>query len=229
MKNKKKTIIILSSAAAVVLIVIGCLVLAYLTQKDEVVNVFTVGDVKIALYEDKYPGNADSSVNNMLPYTEINKNPTIENTGTNSVYVFLEIAVPVENITEVSFDGTTSEKKPQEIFYLKTNDKLQTDLENSFNDGWVELRTEESGTEYKAGTVKTYVFAYNKVLSSGQATTALFDKIQLKNIIENEILSDSDLHIDVKALGIQSDHLEEDFPEEGLKEEQLTKIYAYLK
>lgn len=226
--KKKKTIIILSAFVLVVLVLISCGVLAYLTNKDEVVNTITVGKVSIALYEDKYPGNANSEVNNMLPYTEIDKNPKVENTGTTSAYVFLKVSVPVEEITEVSADGTKGDKKAQEIFYLKTD--TGADLTNSFyTDNWIELDNEESGKDYKVGTVRTYIFGYKKVLSVGEQTGVLFDKVQLKNIIENEILSGSDLHIDIQALGIQSEYLGNDFPTENLTDENLKEIYQYLK
>lgn len=232
MKNKKKkTIIILSSVALAVLVVIGCGVLAYFTHKDEVINTITVGKVSIALHEDNYPGNANSDVNNLLPNVEIEKNPNVENTGKTSAYVFLKVSVPVEEITEVAFDGSiTSNKKAQEIFYLKTNAASQTALSNSFyTDNWIEIIDEESGTDYKAGTVRTYIFGYKKALSSEEKTDVLFDKVQLKNIIENELLSGSELHIDIKALGIQAEYLDEDFPKENLTADQLKKIYQYLK
>lgn len=228
--KKKKTIIILLAAVLSVFALISYGVLAFFMHKDEVVNTITVGKVSIALYEDKYPGNANSDVNNMLPYTEIDKNPKVENTGTTSAYVFLKVSVPVEEITEVSADGTKGDKKAQEIFYLKTDKTLQTTLINSFyTDNWIELNDEESGTDYKAGTVRTYIFGYKKALSVGKQTDVLFDKVQLKNFIENEILSGSDLHIDIQALGIQSEYLGKDFPTENLTDAQLTEIYQCLK
>lgn len=229
-KKKKKTIIILSSVVLAALIIIGCGVLAYLTHKDEVVNTITVGKVSIALHESSYPGNADSNVNNMVPNIEVEKNPNVENTGTTSAYVFLRVSVPVEEITEVSFDGTKGDKKPQEIFYLKTNSTSQTNLTNSFyTDNWIELTDEESGKDYKAGTVRTYIFGYKRALESGEQTDVLFDKVQLKNVIENELSHDSDLHIDIKALGIQSDNLGDNLPKENLTAEQLKEIYQNLK
>ena len=83
-KKKKRTIILLSSSILAILVIIGCIVLAYLTHKDEVINILTVGDVKIALHESEYPGNGDSDVNNMLPNIEVKKNPNVENTGMTS-------------------------------------------------------------------------------------------------------------------------------------------------
>ena len=228
-KKKKRTIILLSSSILAILVIIGCVVLAYLTHKDEVINILTVGDVKIALHESEYPGNGDSDVNNMLPNIEVKKNPNVENTGMTSAYVFLKVSVPVEKITEVAFDGTKGEKKAQEVFYLKTNTTPQETLENSFyNDNWIELTDKESGTDYQ-DTVRTYIFGYKKALEHSEQTDVLFDKVQLKNIIENEILRDSKLHIDVQAIGIQADYLEKDYPKENLSTEELSEIYDYIK
>lgn len=216
-KKKKRTIILLSSSILAILVIIGCIVLAYLTHKDEVINILTVGDVKIALHESEYPGNGDSDVNNMLPNIEVKKNPNVENTGMTSAYVFLKVSVPVEKITEVAFDGTKGEKKAQET------------LKNSFyNDNWIELTDKESGTDYQ-DTVRTYIFGYKKALEHSEQTDVLFDKVQLKNIIENEILRDSKLHIDVQAIGIQADYLEKDYPKENLSTEKLSEIYDYIK
>lgn len=228
-KKKKRTIILLSSSILAILVIIGCIVLAYLTHKDEVINILTVGDVKIALHESEYPGNGDSDVNNMLPNIEVKKNPKVENTGMTSAYVFLKVSVPVEKITEVAFDGTNGEKKAQEVFYLKTNATSQETLENSFyNDNWIELTDKESGTDYQ-DIVCTYIFGYKKALEHNEQTDVLFDKVQLKNIIENEILRDSKLHIDVQAIGIQADYLEKDYPKENLSTEELSEIYDYIK
>lgn len=228
-KKKKKTVILLSSFILAILVVIGCLVLAYLTHKDEVINTLTVGNVKIALHESEYPGNGDSDVNNMLPNIEVKKNPNVENTGMTSAYIFLKVSVPVEEITEVAFDGTKGDKKAQEVFYLKTNDTAQTTLENSFyRDNWIELTDKESGTDYK-DTARTYVFGYKKSLEHNEQTDVLFDKVQLKNIIENEIFRDSKLNIDIQAIGIQADYLEKDYPKENLSSKELSEIYGYIK
>ena len=60
---------------------------------------------------------------NLAPNGEVPKNPAVSNVGTNDVYVFVKISVPVKNVTMVGDDGTKdgSGKKNQEIFYFKQN------------------------------------------------------------------------------------------------------------
>ena len=62
--------------------------LAYLTDRDSKVNVFTVGDVSIELNEKFDQGSA------LIPGVDIEKEPTITNTGKNDAWVWAEIAIP---------------------------------------------------------------------------------------------------------------------------------------
>ena len=64
--------------------------LAYLTDRDSKVNVFTVGDVSIKLEEDFDQGAT------LIPGVNIDKKPTITNIGKNDAWVWAEIAVPHE-------------------------------------------------------------------------------------------------------------------------------------
>ncbi len=62
--------------------------LAYLTDRDSKANVFTVGDVRIELNEEFDQGAT------LIPGVDIEKEPTITNTGKNDAWVWAEIAIP---------------------------------------------------------------------------------------------------------------------------------------
>lgn len=64
--------------------------LAYLTDRDSEANVFTVGNVSIDLEEDFDQGAT------LIPGVDIEKKPTITNTGSNDAWVWAEIAIPSE-------------------------------------------------------------------------------------------------------------------------------------
>ncbi len=228
MKKKNRIIVILSVAIVAALVVIGCGVFSFFTYKDEVTNKLPLGEINIELHEDSYPGNDTVSTTNITPNSIIPKNPNVENNGPEEVYVFLRVSVPVESVTEVSADGTkkTNNKQAQELFYLKTN-KDPVKLENSFNNNWIRLESEENPALI-SGIPHIYIFGYNKKLETGQTTDNLFDYIQLKNIIENEILPGSDLNIDIEALAIQSENVGNNFSD-SLTKENLEQIYSHLK
>ena len=156
---------------------------------------------------------------NLAPNGEVPKNPAVSNVGTNDVYVFVKISVPVKNVTMVGDDGTKdgSGKKNQEIFYFKQNTDSLKLHENNFrlsSDGFVELTEVEEGTDMK-----------------GDVTPELFDKIQLKNILENEIDSSLAQNIEITAKGIQSDNLSPNIDgKDSLTATDLTEIYKnYIK
>lgn len=114
----KKKILALVLCVAMLAIAIAGGTLAYFTDTDAQTNAFTVGDVKIDLYED-----FNTAKLNLLPavaYTDIatgltqyknqiEKEVYVENTGTNDAYVRLHIAVPAftkggKNINVITCD-----------------------------------------------------------------------------------------------------------------------------
>lgn len=227
MKNKKTVIVIL---AACVLLVIAVIVgtIAFFTSNDEVTNTITVGNVHILLSETEYPGNDNSAVTDMIPYSEVSKNPQITNVGTNKAFVFLRITVPVRNVTEISTNGTLGTKQEQEIFYFKTEDCSETDLKNNFDNNWIELKNCEQGKDYQDDT-RTYIFVYKNAISPNYKTEPLFDKVQLKNVIEEELIANQVQTIKIEALAIQSDYIDGITDESNLQESQLEKIYNLCK
>lgn len=100
MKNRKR-----NAAAAVVTVCIAAMgigaSLAYMTEKEEVTNVFTVGDLDIGLEEPEWnPDDGDGS--NLYPGYTVYKNPTIKNitgdqNGEEPCYVRMIIRIEDEN------------------------------------------------------------------------------------------------------------------------------------
>lgn len=206
--------------------------LAYLTDTEGATNTFTVGKVRVDLTEDKYPGNGDPKTEDLVPNQEVDKNPQVKNTGTNDAIVFMTVQVPRASVTVVGADGTKTEKKLTDLFWMKQTDDSQATFANNFNVGadgkWIELTNKENtDTNTNTSTTSTYVFAYKEKVAKDATTEALFDKVQLKNVIESEIDS-STQNIVVNTYAIQaSEVLGSDSADytDTLDQTNLEKIY----
>lgn len=87
MKNKK----LLAVVSVILVLVIGIVgTIAYLTDRDSEVNVFTMGEVEIDLQE-----NFDQNAT-LKPGVEITKEVMIKNTGDDAAWVWYTYAVPME-------------------------------------------------------------------------------------------------------------------------------------
>ena len=169
--------------------------LAYLTDTEGATNVVTVGKVQIDLEEPGYPGNDSDDVKRVIPNQEIVKDPQVENTGNNAALIYLKVDIPQENFTEMSLDGTLGEKKMQDLFALK-----------GLDGDWELVKTEPSTNADTQKTKTTYVYAYRKPLEKGATTSKLFDKVQMKNAIEND-LSGNVEDIVITACAIQATNI----------------------
>ncbi len=218
------------AAAAVVCIAAGTLCIrtttAYLTDNESALNLFTVGKVEAALNEPDFPGNDDEAVKNLVPNREVPKNPSVTNTGVNDMIVFMAVQVPTDDITIVDDNGRKGEKGVSDLFWLKLESDDISFHSNHFDENWIPL-TERTVISDTAGTPSLYVFGYGSIMPEGGQTTALFDKVQLKNIIENEVSPGTVLEIKVEAYAIQASDIlgsDEDLAA-GLTEADLDKIY----
>lgn len=121
-------------------------------------------------------------------------------------------------------DGNSIFHEPQDIFFFKQSNDAEGVHKNNWNPAWKRLPSLEFNTEletnetsYKDQTVgqAVYVFGYVNALSpydpANPATTGytptLFDKIQVKNIIENEIAAEQIQNIKLETFAIQADNL----------------------
>ena len=214
MKLKNKAVIIAMTALAI-LGAGSAGAIAYLTDSEQHTNVITVGDIKTELEE---PNWVPSQAEKMVPYQTVAKDPQIENTGDNDEIVFMKVTVPVVSVTEVTEAGVKGTKQSQEIVFMQKSGTLPGVHANAFNTDasvngtWVELSSRETNADYSAvdlngsGT-RTYVFAYNKKLAPEGKTSALFNQIQLKNVVENELTANAGYNIKVEAYAIQADNI----------------------
>ena len=173
--------------------------MAYLTDDASATNTFTVGSVDIELTEENYPGNEDLSVKNLVPNQEVTKDPIIKNVGTNPAILFMTVDVPVKNVTLVEEDGTKGTKEATELFWFKDSADSAADAANNFDAGWINISDTKGTTGEADGTTK-YVFAYSEALDGSESTTALFDKVQLKNVIEGELSGAQDIVVNAYAI-----------------------------
>lgn len=145
-------------------------------------------------------------------------------------------AVNLTATGELGTDTDNPNTKPQLDFsYNKGSNTSNTEKE-----GWIYLSREVDktvGTGDNALTYDYYYFGYNKKLSSDHSTIPLFDRIQLKSFIDEEINGTSapkaneETKIIIKGYGIQADSLgipnlvTDDFQDK----EMLNKIFNIVK
>lgn len=236
MKNKKKIITLGITCGLIVAMGIGG-TLAYLTDQTEATNNFTFGDVKVNTIETLWDttDDDDNGVPDMaedeVPNQQTPKSVQAENVGINDAVVFVKLTVPVENVTRVFDNGRvelksdgTHDKKMQEIFYFQDYGYNINYQNNGFDPKWVNIPEEETGysgaggatpyldlsaNKFRAytGSTRTYVFGYNKRLKPDEITTTLFEKVQIKNFLENEITPRAVKNIKVETYSIQADNI----------------------
>ena len=228
MKRNKKWRWLAGTTAACVLV--GALgvggTIAYMTDNEATTNTFTVGKIDVDLTEPNYPGNDSPDVKDLVPNQEVQKDPKVTNVGVNDAIVFMSVEVPVKDVTLVKSDGTKGAKEKTELFWLKDAADPQGTYENHFSDQWMEL-TSKGEKDVATGDTNTYVFAYKTAVTKDTATDSLFDKIQLKNVIEGEVAADEAQNVVVNTYAIQASEVLEENTDltDALTEENLGKIY----
>ncbi len=254
MRKKSLILIIVGVATALMIFIVLEMTQAYLTDRDAVPNVITVGSVRLEISEGNF---TDHSV--IAEGQKMEKAPQIINTGHNDEYVFFQIAVPKGNVTllyesnvQDHNEGTpVGEQSVSELFKLlasATEERPTSDVSiddntqkivfqyhngdstsDSKRAGWILLNSNDTGDDYNY-----YVFGYNKKLIAGNDTATnttipLFDEIQLKSFIEEEMTGDgAGVKVDVTAYGIQTDELGIDGLGDYLDETKLNAIWKIL-
>lgn len=218
-KTKRMLLAALSCILILSLSVFGTAL--YLTDSDTATNTVTIGDVKIDLLEPSW-----EDTDYVEPNQELPKNPQIKNTGINDAIVYMTVEVPVDNITLTADNGTKGTKARSELFWFKDTSDSPSTHANNFDSNWVHLDTKDTGSDL-TGTSRTYVFAYKTPLAKDATTTPLFDKIQVKNFIENEIAVGMSEDIHINAYSIQASDVLENGVDltDNLTTANLAKIY----
>lgn len=178
--NRKIKKVILASAIAGSLCIGGTM--AYLTDREETVNEFTVGKIDIELLEPHWKPEENKT---LVPTQIIAKDPQIKNTGQNEAFVYLEVSVPIRNVAAADAEGNRINKKDTELFTFSAGKE------------WTLLQSVRKESD------KIYTYAYNKILKPSETSSPLFEKVVFANIIEGQ-LDAQKLSVPVKAYAIQS-------------------------
>jgi predicted ribosomally synthesized peptide with SipW-like signal peptide len=152
----KKKIFAIAFAAILAVTAITGASLAYLTDKEEAENVFTVGNVDIDLTEDKWNATGKEDAVDVYPGEPLAKDPAVENIGANPCFV----RISVSNLDQFA------EKYEGAMITYRTNY-----VDGALGDNWV-LHTDG-------------YFYYTKVLAVREKTDALFDQIVIPFALEN--------------------------------------------
>ncbi len=200
--------------------------LALLTDTESKNNVVVLGNVKVKLTEDPY-----EDEQTVVPGQVIAKPPVIHNTGKNDAYVFVELSMPkakVQMLYEEDFTdsngivhkaGTLKDTQPavQEIFRTLISDTTKTYVTNTpdiqYNKAASAQGWEFLGFGDNTNSKRSYWFGYNCKLSGKDGdnediTSPLFNSVQLKSFIDEDIDDDIARSIGVNVFAIQADNLE---------------------
>lgn len=200
-KNMKKKLLIMSVAMVLVCAFAVGMTIAYLTSTDEVVNTFTVGNVRIKLDEAKV--NPDGTIvpnvdrvkansYKLIPGHIYTKDPTVT-VLSGSEESFIKMTVTFSNSAELDaiFDPTGA-------------DLLR--IFNGYNPAnWIY----KGNTKDASANTRTYEFWYKETVAASTADVpldALFDSITVPGTITNTQLGTIEgMTITVNAYAIQAD------------------------
>lgn len=235
---KKKYILPIAVVAVAAAAAVGiCLTLAFLMDTETADNVITVGKVDLQISEGNFPDNSVIAVSQklekapqisntglndeyvffevavpkgnvtLLYESDVTVDETLHKEGTpvgekssNELFKMLAASAPETPVSEVSSDDDTK----RIVFQYHGGDS--TSIKKRA--GWILLKSDTTDSSYNH-----YIFGYNKKLLAGDdastnTTVTLFDEIQLKSFIDEELDGDdAGIQVNVTAYGIQSDEL----------------------
>ena len=197
----KKKLLIMSVAMVLVCAFAVGMTIAYLTSTDEVVNTFTVGNVRIKL--DEAAANPDGSLiedtprvkansYKLIPGHTYNKDPMVTVlSGSESSYIKMTVTV-------------TKSAELDAIF--GTDGAILTSIFEGYNPAnWIY----KDNTENTTANTRTYEFWYKETVAAPDgnvALDALFDSITVPHTITNDQLATiQGMTITVNAYAIQAD------------------------
>jgi predicted ribosomally synthesized peptide with SipW-like signal peptide len=162
----KKTLAILLAVALIATVAIGG-TLAYLTDRDAEVNIFTVGNVEIEVEENFNQGEE------LMPGVSVTKEVSIKNTGDNDAWIWYSYAVPV-------LPGSMG-------------DLIEVTHESVGSD-WVELRTPYTMT-IEGETYNVYTVGWNAIVAPDASTGMGMSKVTLNRWIDFNVNDGNWYHV----------------------------------
>lgn len=252
-KKKKIFLPIIAGVVALTVMIAARLTMAYLIDTETAENVITIGNVALKIDEgsytnssvvaayqkiDKAPkiintGSKDEFVffevrvpkrdvtllyetDTKIDDTVYKARTKIDKTPNERFELFKLLASGTANVSSIRDDA----EPPRVVFDYHSG--------SSSTPGWIYLhtKTDTENIEYDK-----YIFGYNKKLIAGSNTSTnqtvtLFDELQLKSFIDEELGDSSNVKVDVTAYGIQSDEL--GYPADFLDEAALTEIWDII-
>ena len=205
-KNMKKKLLIMSVAMVLVCAFAVGMTIAYLTSTDEVVNTFTVGNVRIKLDEadvDEYgrvpQGSPAPRVKansyKLIPGHTYTKDPTVTVlSGSEESYIKMTV--------------TFSKSRELDAIFAPTGADLTSIFKGYDSTNWIC----KGNTEDASANTRTYEFWYKEAVAAPDADVALdalFDSITVPgNINNNQLATIEGMTITVNAYAIQADGFE---------------------
>lgn len=156
-KNLKNRI----SKALLVLMLMAIAVggtLAYLTDRDSEVNVFTLGNVELDLIEDFQQESP------LKPAVDVKKEACIKNIGKSDAWVWMTVAVPAE----LDADNT-------KMLYWESPAVINGDAE---------MQAEITTTVIEGSAYHVYTLLYKNVLKAGETTSLGLNKVYLDSQVD---------------------------------------------
>lgn len=187
MRKKKAAALIGAGILSFVLAMGGTV--AYLTDKDEITNQFTVGRVEIEGKEPNYTPDPGGKTENLVPSEVIPKDPQITNTGKNDAYVYMDVSIPIAKVITVDAAGNRQNggaAKETELFVM-----------NGVSGKWTLMYKK------RVDSSMVYTYSYNEILAPEKTTAPLFQSVTFANVVEGQ-LEEKQLDIPVNFYAIQS-------------------------
>ena len=137
--------------------------------------------------------------------------------GTDGTYKKNAISPPENTNWQISYNSGTS-AQPGWHFIDKTQDQEPYDKVPGFRNG----------------KYSTYVFGYNAWVEPGESTVSVFDKLQLRSIVDGDIPGGTLTQVQVNAYSIQADALNvqtdnrDGSPEKYYTADDVSKIYEII-
>lgn len=216
----KKKILSVSLVAIILVIAITGASLAYLTNKQEQVNTFTSGNVKITLDESKVELDADGYVSatltertsaaqdygKMYPGQEITKDPKITNVGSEKAYIAAKVTVTATDLEALIGSGYEHLLRIDEILSGGLVNASDTQKPSHPLAGTLPVYGDATYSIYQvmeAPGVHVFYIFIEDIMAPGASVT-LFEKFTVPARWTNEdVLKVKDLNVTVTAYATQ--------------------------